>query len=71
MFSAVTQYRNKDYCTEHPVIEFETAEGMKQYTVFAVVYVMPHISATALFIPAPTKVGKSVDFHLTEYAKPR
>ena len=39
MFSAVTQYRNKDYCTEHPVIEFETAEGMKQYTVFAVVYV--------------------------------
>ena len=32
---------------------------------------MPHISATALFIPAPTKVGKSVDFHLTEYAKPR
>ena len=39
MFSDVTQYRNKDYCTEHPVIEFETAEGMKQYTVFAVVYV--------------------------------
>ena len=39
MFSAVTQYRNKNYCTEHPVIEFETAEGMKQYTVFAVVYV--------------------------------
>ena len=39
MFSDVTQYRNKDYCTEHPVIEFETAEGLKQYTVFAVVYV--------------------------------
>lgn len=39
MFSDITQYRNKDYCTEHPVIEFETAEGMKQYTVFAVVYV--------------------------------
>lgn len=39
MFSDVTQYRNKDYRTEHPVIEFETSEGMKQYTVFAVVYV--------------------------------
>lgn len=32
---------------------------------------MPHISAIALFILAPTKVGKSVDFHLTEYAKLR
>ena len=39
MFSDVTQYHNKDYRTEHPVIEFETSEGMKQYTVFAVVYV--------------------------------
>lgn len=39
MFSDVTQYRNKDYRTEHPVIEFETSEGTKQYTVFAVVYV--------------------------------
>ena len=39
MFSDITKYRNKDYCTEHPVIEFETAQGLKQYTVFAVVYV--------------------------------
>ena len=39
MFSDITQYRNKDYYTEHPVIEFETAQGLKQYTVFAVVYV--------------------------------
>ncbi|WP_072683914.1 class B sortase [Holdemania sp. Marseille-P2844] len=39
MFSDVTQYRNEDYFTEHPVIEFETARGLKLYTVFAVVYV--------------------------------
>lgn len=39
MFSDVTQYRNEDYFTEHPIIEFETAQGLKLYTVFAVVYV--------------------------------
>ena len=39
MFSDVTQYRNKEYCAEHPVIEFETEQGLKCYTVFAVVYV--------------------------------
>lgn len=39
MFSDVTQYRNEDYFTKHPVIEFETAQGLKRYTVFAVVYV--------------------------------
>ena len=39
MFSDLTQYRNEDYCIEHPVIEFETARGLKLYTVFAVVYV--------------------------------
>lgn len=38
MLSNVTKYRNKEYCTEHPVIEFETAQGLKCYTVFAVVY---------------------------------
>ena len=32
---------------------------------------MPHISATALFIPDPMKAVKSVGFHLTEYAKLR
>ena len=37
MFSDITQYRSKDYCTEHPIIEFETTQGLKQYTVFAVV----------------------------------
>ena len=39
MFSDVTQYRNKEYCIEHPVIEFETEQGLKCYTVFAVIYV--------------------------------
>ena len=39
MFSDVTQYRNKEYSAEHPVIEFETEQGLKCYTVFAVVYV--------------------------------
>ena len=39
MFSDVTQYRSKDYCTEHPFIEFETAQGLKRYAVFAVVQV--------------------------------
>ena len=36
MFSDVTQYRNKAYYTAHPVIEFETAQGLKRYAVFAV-----------------------------------
>lgn len=39
MFSDVTQYRNKSYYTEHPVIEFETAQGLKRYAVFAVAQV--------------------------------
>lgn len=39
MFSDITQYRNENYFTEHPIIEFETARGLKLYTVFAVVYV--------------------------------
>ena len=39
MFSDITQYRNKEYSAEHPVIEFETEQGLKCYTVFAVVYV--------------------------------
>lgn len=39
MFSDVTQYRNKNYYTVHPVIEFETTQGLKQYAVFAVAQV--------------------------------
>lgn len=37
MFSDVTQYRDEAYCEEHPYIEFETADGLKVYQVFAVV----------------------------------
>ena len=36
MFADVTRYRSKDYGTAHPVIEFETGQGLKSYTVFAV-----------------------------------
>ena len=38
MFSDITQYRDKAYCEEHPYIEFETADGLRIYQVFAVVY---------------------------------
>ena len=37
MFSDITQYRDKAYYEEHPSIEFETADGLKVYQVFAVV----------------------------------
>ena len=37
MFSDITKYRNKEFCSEHPKIEFETEQGLKVYTVFAVV----------------------------------
>lgn len=39
MFSAVTGYAAADYQKEHPVIEFETADGCTVYTVFAAVSV--------------------------------
>ena len=39
MFSDITQYRDKAYCEEHPYIEFETADGLRIYQVFAVEYV--------------------------------
>lgn len=39
MFSDVTQYRDKAYWEEHPYIEFETADGLRIYQVFAVEYV--------------------------------
>ena len=39
MFSDITQYRDKAYYEEHPYIEFETADGMRIYQVFAVEYV--------------------------------
>ena len=37
MFSDITQYRDIAYCEGHPCIEFETADGLKVYQVFAVV----------------------------------
>ena len=39
MFSDITQYRDKAYCEEYPCIEFETADGLRIYQVFAVEYV--------------------------------
>ena len=40
MFSDITQYRDKAYYEEHPYIEFETADGMRIYQVFAVEYIL-------------------------------
>lgn len=37
MFSDITLYTSREYFDEHPVIEFETAEGVKLYDIFAVV----------------------------------
>lgn len=37
MFSDITQYRNKEFFEKHSYIEFETADGLKTYRVFAVV----------------------------------
>lgn len=37
MFSDVTNYKDKAYCEKHPFIEYETADGLKIYQVFAVV----------------------------------
>ncbi|MBQ2899983.1 MAG: class B sortase, partial [Oscillospiraceae bacterium] len=37
MFSDITLYTSRKYFDEHPVIEFETAEGVKLYDIFAVV----------------------------------
>ena len=36
MFSSLRNYTDPAFCTEHPVIEFQTADGVEQYTVFAV-----------------------------------
>ena len=37
MFSDITKYAEKTYFDEHRLIEFETAEGVKLYDIFAVV----------------------------------
>ncbi len=36
MFSSLRNYTDPAFCAEHPVIEFQTADGMEQYTIFAV-----------------------------------
>ncbi|MBQ1410920.1 MAG: class B sortase [Oscillospiraceae bacterium] len=39
MFRELLNYRLASYCTEHPTVEFETARGLKRYSIFAVVQV--------------------------------
>jgi sortase B len=39
MFAGLKRYTDKDYLAEHPIIEWETAEGCVRYEVFAVVTV--------------------------------
>ena len=39
MFAGLKRYTDKDYLAEHPVIEWETAEGCVRYEVFAVIAV--------------------------------
>ena len=39
MFADITQYRNQEHRDAHPVIEFETEQGLKCFTVFAVVQI--------------------------------
>ena len=36
MFSDLTKYRSQAFCTAHPTIEFETARGLRCYSVYAV-----------------------------------
>lgn len=36
MFSSLRNYTDSAFCTEHPVIEFQTADGVGKYMVFAV-----------------------------------
>lgn len=39
MFSDITKYVDKAYYEQHKVMEFETAEGLKQYDIFAVAHI--------------------------------
>ena len=36
MFGELKNYLDEEFCLAHPVIEFQTADGVEQYTVFAV-----------------------------------
>lgn len=37
MFATVTKYKKRDYWEAHPTVEFETADGVKQFAIFAAV----------------------------------
>ena len=41
MFHALLECRDKAFCEAHPIIEFETARGLKQYSVCAVAQIEP------------------------------
>ena len=36
MFSSLRNYTDPAFCAEHPIIEFQTANGVSKFTVFAV-----------------------------------
>ena len=37
MFAVLLRYRSADFLAEHPVVELETAEGMRRYEIFAAI----------------------------------
>lgn len=39
MFAGLQGYVQKDFCEQHPIIEFQTADGCAEYQVFAVAWV--------------------------------
>lgn len=39
MFAALQGYVQKEFCEQHPIIEFQTADGCAEYQVFAVAWV--------------------------------
>lgn len=39
MFAGLRGYVQKDFCDQHPIIEFQTADGCAEYQVFAVIQV--------------------------------
>ena len=39
MFAGLQGYVQKDFCEQHPIIEFQTADGCEEYQLFAVAWV--------------------------------
>lgn len=39
MFAALQGYVQEDFCEQHPIIEFQTADGCEEYQLFAVAWV--------------------------------